>query len=324
MRKTPTVIAFGLVVLLVVSFITGQMSQNRKLPTVKRAKRPEFKKRDWDQVFFENIFKDGFVGDRPGNLSESAQPKVASKTDTKGNTGGSGSTGSEKWSAIIDRTVLEDEIKKLQIRLETEVTTPTKYASDHHKARLTFATLSMLFAIIEKYDGDVRWKKDAPYARAAFVRAAANARTGSQQAYNNAKKQKENLKELVRGSSFPQDSKPSSEWDWVDVIDRGPIMQKLEILYSEHLKPDTNSQATFRSKSEEVLHYASLVAAVSEVMGKPSSEDADDEDYMVYVKSMKDGAMQIVSGTKTNAYPLVEKGINAIGQSCTNCHEDYR
>ncbi len=323
MNKTPFVIVVGLAVVLIASYITGQISQKRKLPTVKRAKRPEFKKRDWDQVFFENIFKEGFVGERPANLSESAAPKVATKSNPNGG-GTSTTSSSKKWSTIIDRSVIEDEIKRLQIKLETEVTTPTKYKSEHHKARLTFSMLAMLFAIIEEYDSDIRWKKDAPYARVAFARAAANARTGSEQAYQNAKKRKENLKELVRGTSFPQDEKPTTEWDWVDVIDRGPIMEKLEIVYQEHLKPDTANEAGFRSKIEEVLHNASLVAAMSEVMSKPSSEDSDDEDYMEHVNSMKAGAIQVISGAKTNGYALVEKGVNTVGQSCTNCHEDFR
>jgi len=293
-------------------------ARQEKTRQVNRAKRPDFSKKDWAGIFFENIFTNGFRGEKPLDLAPKTNPQIAED-------GQSDDSAAKKlgWSKIIDRSVIEDEIKRIQIQLEQQVTTPNKFKSDHSAVRLSFTKLAMLFGIIEQYDTDIRWKKDASFARVAFARAAANSRTGSEQAYANAKKQKESLREMVRGSNFPQQGTPA-ELDWADVSDRGALMDILEELFQEKLKPNSGSQSAVNSNAEEVLHNASLIAAIGQVLCLPEMDDYDEEAYAVHGKSMSRGGVDVVTGIKSVNFSLVEKGVNSISQSCSNCHDDWR
>ena len=69
-------------------------------------------------------------------------------------------------------------------------------------ARQDFTVLALLFAIINDYDAQVRWKNDAPALRDAFSRAAGNCKTGSPQAYAEAKLRKDDLTDVVGGNAF--------------------------------------------------------------------------------------------------------------------------
>jgi hypothetical protein len=316
-----------LALFLLTSIVAAQFTPQRNVPTVKRVQRPKFKQKDWDTVFFKNIFEDGFVGKRPPNLSpgtiQSAVVQNTKQNSSEQNDSHQNTTGKFSWSKFVDRTVIEDEVKRLQIELDQLVTTPNKYKSDNIKARIAFSMLAMLFGVIEKYDGEIRWKKDAPHARLALARAAANARTGSEQAYQNAKIQKTNLQQLVRGDNFPTDAK-LTEWDWSANIDRGAIMEILDVRFLEKVKPMTANQADFRTNAEEVLHQASLIAMMGEILSRPEMDDADEDEYAKLAKSMANAASQIVQGTRVNDFGLVEKGVNAVGKSCSNCHDEWR
>ena len=298
-----------------------EQESRQSKPPVKRALRPQFKPRDWRGIYFGDLFAEGLKGSRPAELG-SAAPLVVAGTGGGGNSQPEQS-GEFKWSELISRQVLEDEVKRRQIRLTSEVTTPSNYRGQHLQARLSFTMLAMLFAVIEKYDGDVRWQEDSQFVRQAFARAAATARTGSEQAYANARQVQAGLQDLVRGGSFPQEGNPTEDFLWDEVVDRGPLMTLLEELLGE-LKPMTASSAEATANAEELLHLASLVAVMGEVLRLPEMYDYDEEDYAAHAKAMTSGALQLVAGVKSGDYNQVEQGVNGISNSCSNCHADWR
>jgi hypothetical protein len=114
------------------------------------------------------------------------------------------------------------------LQLEQEITTPVKFKTDYLKVRQSYSLLSMWFAIIFEYDGEVRWKDAAAVVQPACWRAAANARTDAEQAYQYARLRKEELQQLIRGGSFGDTEKPIESLDWSQVIDRVPTMVQLE------------------------------------------------------------------------------------------------
>ena len=300
------------------------MHQDEKPKRVVRAKRPTFEKKDREGTWFENIFKDGLVGERPKNFGSVAGNAKSSGpvTDPGGNSSTPNANG-EKWSELIAASVIEDEIKRIQIKLNEQVTTPVKFASGYRRARESFSTLSMLFQIIREYDTDVRFKEDADFAQAAFSRAAAAARVGSQQAYQNAKRRKEDLAEMIRGGNFPQDEKPDPDTDWSLVVDRTQLMVRLQKSI-DNLKPMTASKSEMSANVEEVFHEANIVAAIGKVLIKDGMEDGEEDTYATPSKDMTKAALDVISATKTNDYDLATKSVNLIDQSCTNCHDEWR
>jgi hypothetical protein len=297
---------------------------------VKRARRPTLDKKDFAGMYFDNLFEEGLVGERP-TIAElgAAQPRMA--------TGGSkppAATGSNAgdeaapnegsgWSSIIGPEVLENEIKRVQIALEAQITTPVQFQTDYLNVRDTFSMLSMWMAIIRDYEGSVRWQDQAAVAQATFARTAANCRVGSDAAYNSARAAQDKLRELVRGGSFDSTEKPEEDFEWVGAVDRNPIMRRLQASL-DRLKQHVGSKDAFESESEEVLHDANLIAAMARVLADETMDGGDDEDYVSLVDVMLESAKGTADAVKLNNYDLSSTAVNQIEQSCNDCHAEYR
>ncbi len=162
--KPDRVIAICLIVLCIVSgAVAASAVQERKTKKVTRVKRPNFTERDWDGIYFENLFAEGLDGDRPLNLNPAtaANPVEATTGAVVEQNQVAGPADGLVWSSLIERSTLEDEVKRLQRKLTVDVTTPVKFKSDYAKAHQSYSMLSMLFAIIREYDQEVRWQNFA-------------------------------------------------------------------------------------------------------------------------------------------------------------------
>jgi len=184
--------------------------------------------------------------------------------------------------------------------------------------------LAMLFGIAGEYDGDVRWKKDAPVARDAFARSAANFKVATDQAFNEAKARKEELSELVGGSSPFGGKSAEPKAAWGQVADRAPLMQYLESAWEPRLKPLLSDKGQFTSASDRILRDAELFAAVGSVLAKEGMKDAGDAEYQAFCNRLRDAAKQIIDAVKQKDFDSASKAGSTIGKACTECHENYR
>ena len=83
------------------------VTQERKPRTVQRVKRPLFTKRDWDGIYFENLFEQGLVGDRPSAGQIGSQPTVASDDNDPNNDPPTQPMDNGlRWSQVITTDVL--------------------------------------------------------------------------------------------------------------------------------------------------------------------------------------------------------------------------
>ena len=319
MNNRSGIFAAAIIVALVTGTTWATYVQEKKPRRITRVKRPTFSQRDWDGIYFENIFEQGLVGQRPDTTRPNPATTAAVPTTTPATT----SIGF-KWSSYIASDVIEDEVKSIEQLLRQHVTTPVKFKSEYSKARQSFSMLSMLFAIIREYDkNDVRWKKYAPSAQATFAKAAANARVGSPQSYQNAKRCKEDLTELVRGGTFSGTENASEVLQWPSVVDRSPIMERLQNAI-ETLKPLLASQADFSKNTDTIFHEASIVAAIGQVLTRPDMDEVDEEDYAQFSKTMSAAARELVAATRNQDFKAGSTSVTQIEQSCSNCHEAWR
>jgi cytochrome c556 len=290
----------------------------------KRAKPPRFEDAEFDGTFFKNVF-DHTVGKRPRNLA--AAPPQQGNGNSNGNGGtneATAPTAKGAWTQWISATSLEDEIKSLKLQTDKDVTTPTKFRSGGYKeCRKSFSVAAMVFAIINEYDSDVRWKKESPGARDLFARAAGNCKVGSTQAFMEAKNRKADLQDLIGGGSFADESQdPSTQWH--NICDRSPLMQRLETAVNKKLKPWTANKGDFNANIEAVFHEAEMVALIGEVLTKEGMENGDDEDYAAFSITMRDAARKIIDACKDKDAAAASKAVGTITQSCSECHENYR
>ena len=292
----------------------------RSKPKVRRAKLPAASLGGLDSPFFENAFEK-LKGARTIGTGT-----VSAKSGSTGNQPGDSppATGSFNWSEMISSETIEDEVKSLKLKIDMDVNQPSAFAGrGYQKARGHFSMLAALFGVINEYDKDVRWKKDADKARDLFARTASNCKVGSIQAFNDAKARKLELQDLLSGSGLVTEaSAPVASWE--KVIGRSPLMKRLESSQQAKLQPYTASKGEFNSNIDQVLHEAQVVAVLSEILLKTGMEDADDEDYAAYAQRMKKAAQDISDAAKLNNHEAARKAAGEISKACTECHDGYR
>jgi cytochrome c556 len=309
--------AYGLLLLMPL-LGSGQAPDQVRL---RRAAPPKIPPDEANGIFFENVFEQGVIGRRPSPARargpEPASPLVAGPA-------ASAPANGDRWSATISAETLEDEVKRAKIVIDQSVVSPTRFRSqDYRTCRLEFSLLAMLFGIIEEYDGQVRWKSDASKLRQALARAGANCKSGSEQAFNEARQRKADLQDIVGGgsSSLPP-AKPKENWE--QVCDRSPLMQRLERAEQDVLRPLTADAAGFRASAESLLHEAELVAAIGKVLQREGMMDAGDEDYDAFAERMTRSARDLVQALKQQNHEAARQAVGQISESCNACHEPYR
>ena len=304
----------------------GQDNRDRAIPgrePSRRARPPNWKPGAAEEVFFRDAFRDALFGMRPSHLAGGKNPATAvSPGDAATNP--LTAVAGRGWSTIISADTIEDEIKVLAQQVNQTVTTPAKFASRGYlDARTQFSLLGLLFAIAHEYDGDIRWQKHAATVRDRFLHAASIAKVGTIQVYNAAKNRKAELDELVRGGSIDTDS-PSVGDSWLQRLDRGPLMERLESAHQESIEPALASAAALRAAADRVIHEAELIAAIGYVLTRDGMEDANDEEYVEYCVQLKRAARDVIQAVKQNNYSAARSAAGEISKSCSNCHETYR
>ena len=294
-----------------------------KAPKPKRAAPPKFNK---TEPFYADAFKEALVGERPADLNKAAAVAASSSNAvTSAAAATPTSAAGSGWSRLISATTIEDTIKALKLQVDKEITTPSDFAGKGHKlARRDYSLLAMLFGIAGEYDGDVRWKKDAPAARDAFARSAANFKVGTSQAFQEAKLRKDELSDLVGGGSPFAGKVADAKAPWAAVAGRAPLMQYLEAAWDPRLKPALADKGQFTAKADAVLKDAELFAAIGEVLAKEGMPDADSDEYKAFAARLRDGGKQILDAVKLKNYEQASAASAAIGKACAECHENYR
>jgi hypothetical protein len=302
-------------------------AQTKAKKMVRRAQPPKPVHRE--ELFFDDAFKEALSGPRPANLGQST-PAVAASTGPATSAPPAGSSATDApgagWSGVISAAAIEDEIKSLKLLVDAEVTTPSDFAGKGYKvARRDFSVLAMLFAIAGEYDGDVRWKKDAPAARDVFARTAANSKAGGNaQVFNEARLRKQELQDLVGGQSPYEGKTGEAKADWGSVCDRPPLMQHLETMFEPRVKAAVSDEGSFKSNLEKLSHDAEILAAIGAVLAKEGMADADSDDYKVFCQTLKKSGREIVEACKNKNHAAASSAVSAIGKACNDCHENYR
>jgi hypothetical protein len=301
------------------------IAQERAQRPAKRARPPQFDSAKASQYFFDDVFTK-LVGARPATGSAStpaagapgAAPAAGKEAATSTPAAGAG------WMKLISAATIEDEIKLIKQDIDKNVTTPSDFAGRGHKVvRREFSMLAALFAIVAEYDGDVRFKKDAATARNLFARTANNAKAGGNaNVFNEAKLRKTDLDELLSGSSLTPSSGEAPEW--AVIIDRSPLMQRLELCFQGRLSPTLANQGEFAKNGSSVVRGAELIAALANVLAKAGMPDSDDETYTGFARGMRDAAGEIVEAVKLKNYDQARAAAGKIDKACSQCHESYR
>jgi len=283
--------------------------------SVKRVAKPTFNDDTGQGVFFDDVFQEALVGKRPPVPSASSRVSnsLINRDDSAGKT----------WSRLISAATLEDEVKLLLQDLTRNLTTVSRFRSDHTKIQKSFEQLSLLFGVVREYDGKVRWQADAAVAQKSFETAAVNARSGDEPGFASSKRSIEDLEKLVRGDRFPGIAKPPETLDWSTVTGQTPIMKRLQVLHDE-IKAASSNEKDFKKQQPKLIHSAELIALMAAAVQQADMDYADDDDYVAYAKQMQTAATTAAKAGRNNNYDMLSNAVNSVSQGCADCHGDFR
>ncbi len=295
--------------------VDAQILKSQPTRKIMRVAKPMFTDDAGEGVFFRDVFEEALVGKRPPvpSASSLAADRVGGVDDSAGKT----------WSRLISAATLEDEVKVLQQQLSRDLTTVSRFRSDHAKIQKSFEQLSLMFGVVREYDGKIRWKADAAVVQKSFETAAVSARAGDETGFASSKRSVEDLVQLVRGDRFPGKAKPPEKLDWSSVTGHSPIMKRLQVLQDE-IKVATSNESDFKKQQPAIIHTAELIAMMAEAVQQEDMDYADDEEYVAYAKQMSAAAIAAAKASRNSNYELLSNAVNGVGQSCADCHGDFR
>jgi len=288
----------------------------------KRVK-PDTSEIDTSGIFFKDVFREALRGERPPDLGSPApaDPRPPSGGDPTPMAGGEEGGG---WSKVVSAQTIEDEVKRINLEVSKEVTTPTAFnGRGHRRCREYFSLLGMLFAIANEYSGDVRWKEDAATARDLFARAARNCKAASRASYNEAKLRKQDLADMVAGSRLQAEAEAKQKIDWSLICERSQLMRRIDDALSR-LRKLTSSQDEFKSGADDVRHEGQMLAAMAKVLTEEGMPDGDDDDYAAFCDTMQGGAQSIVDAAKLGNFEAASSAMGDVTRACDDCHDIYR
>jgi len=289
----------------------------------RRASPPEFSADEIRGVFFEDLSK-AIRGQRPAlaSIRKSAEQPDLAETEADSTEVQDSGTGA-LWSSLISPTSLEDEVKRVRLHFDSLITTPGAFNSGGYlEARVDLSVLAMMFAVINEYGGDVRWKEHAAAARDLLARSAFNCKAGSNQVYNEAKLRRADLQDLVSGAGLSQrDAQPEN--DWSRIVDRSPLMDYADQLINA-LEDANRNEDSIQENLPAIKRNAELLAVLGEVLVREGMAEADDDDYAKLSRGMVSEAKQVVGAIERRDLQAISTGISGIRQRCDTCHNQYR
>lgn len=301
----------------------GQQPDKARGKPHRRAERPVFSERDWEGIFFADLFSEGLVGDPPAAGGPAQVANVPPQPGFEPSDAAVPPSASVGWSQLIGRDALENEIKQLQIALDNQLTTPGKFSTGYRDVNWSYEMLATWFSVLLQYEGDVRWKDSAAVVLSAVNQAVITTRKPGDDSFRYATAVRQSLTDLIRGGPFETSEKPVAAVDWAAAVNRTTVMRNLDARLPL-LKSGTADNAAFSAAVEETLQHASATAALARVLAQPGVDTADDESYVALAAAMEQAARDLTTAVEAGDFPGAQAAANRVEQSCNNCHGEWR
>ncbi|QDS98085.1 cytochrome c [Adhaeretor mobilis] len=272
--------------------------------------------RDVLDAFFDDV-RDHLVGERPAPASSTnTQLEVTPATD------GEQSAGGFAWSKRLSAETLSQEIKRVANSLRTPLSNPSRFKSGgFQECRQGFAQLAVLFGILAEHDKKPRWQTEAAGLRTAFAKTAANCKVANDQSYRDATLRKQDLDGLLRGEKPMVEAEELQHWS--ELADRELVMRWMEASF-EKVGPMLANEKAFSRESDKLHHETQLLSALGEIIQREDYDYWDDDSFLEYARALQTSASEVSEAAGSGDYQRARTAAGRIGQSCSQCHEDYR
>ena len=279
----------------------------------RRARPPQWSA-DVIEVFFEDA-RIHLAGDRP--TREPAVFPAASAATTSEATDLQDDT---KWSTLIEAGELTSEVKSVHNRLSSLLERAGSFKSGGNAdCRREFSLLAVLFGVVDQYDQEIRWQQEAVRMRALCSQAAHACETASDESFALAADVHSQIADLLRGQSISRQAS-----DTVAPVDRGQLMQRMELAVEENISPWLANRKEFRRRKSNVAHESQLLAVLARTIRREDYDFADDKDFVEITRELGRASRELTEASEQGNYEAARQAVGRVTQSCSNCHDGYR
>jgi cytochrome c556 len=277
-----------------------------------RAAPPAFTDADVEPFFPDA--REALVGERPSAANSATQAASDNVAEA----------GVFEWSRLVDGDTLATEVKRIATNLAEPLASPAAFKSGGNKVcRGEFAMLAVLFAVIEQYDGDVRWQREAAALREASSRVSDTCRTASDQSYAAASRLRDDLDEMIRGGRLASTSaKPLEKWN--QLADRTLLMRRMEQGMQNGVNPRLADAKSLAKAAADVRHEAEILALLADVIRREEYDYWDDETFTGYSQKLGSAASDLARAAADGNYEAARAAAGAVTNACAACHDGYR
>lgn len=272
-----------------------------------RARPPKWSKEVRDTFFFDA--RKQLVGTRPRKAQASSNaPETMPPSEGL------------SWSSQIDADTLTTEIKRVASQLSKSVAKPGLFNSGGYQdCRRDFALLALLMRVVEEFDQQVRWQRDAGSMRRQLEYAAVLCEEANEQSWAVAKQTQNLLADLIRGQSPQVETERENQ-----PVDRAQLMLRMERSNKEILGPSLANKKMFRRHSEAVAHESQVLAVLAKVIVEQPYDYSEEEEFIAFARQLGEASNAMARAAKEKDYDQARSAAGRITQSCSHCHEDYR
>lgn len=236
------------------------------------------------------------------------------------------STDGPNWSELISDQELLAEIQSIRNDLNSRMVNFGAYKRSTLEIPVFGSTLAFLADIARRHDGDVKWKEQAHFIRALAVKmvdVTSSSTAGVKKSYDAVNESYLKICDILDGNSPPELPEVEAEADFVDFVEMGFLMKRLE-RGEEWLKNNTGSEDSFNEKGPLAQREVSVFAAVSESFMTEGFGYNEYEDFADWANGMRDAAKAMHKAVPAKAFNEFDAARSKISQSCTACHGVYR
>lgn len=308
-----------------VMLFAGQISlaQNKSKETVRTdEKGKKFVNKIPYDVFFDNPLQ-------VVNSNKSVAPAVETPAETpteKPTTAAPAATASKSgghaWQEVIPMEELQSEVKTLRNSLTKSVANPAVYGQNFKMIATEGAEMAALAGIVQEHSESISWKDKAQFVRDFGAQLNQSAVGLGKENFDKTKTAYQKLTSVLDGSVPADAGDVPATRPFNETASRKALMKRIEKA-KDWLKQDVNSEAKFKSMSDQIQHESAILAALATVVTTNGYEYTENDDYQQFAKSLIDGAKDVYGASKEEAYDRFKSAIDKINKSCTDCHGLY-
>lgn len=232
--------------------------------------------------------------------------------------------GAGDWGSIITAEDLQDEVKKIRLRLQENLSAIGKYNAHYNKEiRWDASGLAALAGIALIHPEKVSWKQHAAHIRDFAAEVASKAKGLGPKPFEDTKKEFEKIDALLGGNPPPDLPAAAAEAAFNEFANRRNLMHCLET-GADYLRANFQAAGPFEKNAEDVARSASIVAAYCKVIGTEGYPSADEEDYQKFLKPLMDANLTMAKAARDKDFAAFTEANGRVVKYCSDCHGTYQ